>query len=107
MKTGRALLAVALLAGTLSACDAGDSPTGDSPNRASASEGDKALCVYISSLKVGELMSYGFAGLDRYATDGVLIGLTAVLNRNYFVEAVPKNAVLRRCRDIGVFNPKP
>lgn len=100
MKTGRALLAVALLAATLSACDAGGAVSaGDSPNRASASEGDKALCVYINWLKVGD--SASLRGLDRYATDGVLIGLAAVLNRNFRVEAVSKNAVLRRCRDIG------
>jgi hypothetical protein len=98
MKTRAAVLAVALLAGMLSACD-----PGDVPNRASASEGDKALCVYINSLKVGQNTLLGGryynSVLVENATDGVLIGLTYALGS--VTEAAAKNAVTRRCREIG------
>ena len=95
MKTRAAVLAVALLAGTLSACDAGDVP-----NRSSASEGDKTLCVWISSRQVGETTRM-LVRLVEGGTDGVLVGLVYTLLNNIYVEAAPKNAVLRRCREIG------
>lgn len=98
MKTRAAVLAVALLAGGLSACD--QLGTGSK-----ASEGDKALCVYISRLSVGERVVLAVRGeressLLNDATDGVLIGLVSSLNRT---ELTPNKRydVLTRCREIG------
>jgi len=98
VKTGRALLAVALLAATLSACVAGDSP-----NRASASESDKALCVYINTLKVGDQTFLGGryynSVLVENATDGVLIGMVYALEG--VMNLTPQNNIRARCREIG------
>ena len=101
MKTGRALLAVALLAGTLSACDAGDLP-----NRSSASEGDKALCIYIDRLKVGEPLILAARGVRESsllsdATDGVLIGVVSAAALNRTLESRDQTAIRTRCREIG------
>lgn len=99
MKTGRALLAVALLAGTLSACDAGALP-----NRASASEGDKALCVYISRLAVGDVVAAQSNRMDLVtpATDGVLIGMVSAVNLEWGgLKSSDQTAIRTRCREIG------
>lgn len=102
MKTRAAVLAVALLAGGLSACDQlgiGGSATGSS----SATEGDKALCVYVHSLKVGDPTFLGGryynSVLVENATDGVLIGLVYALGMD--VALTPQNNIRARCREIG------
>jgi hypothetical protein len=97
MKTSRALLALSLLAGLLSACNPLE--------RFSASEGDIALCVYLDRQSAGKVLSVP-DNLLAGATDGFIVGLvTSLLDEQVFIYNFSENtdfdSVLARCRKIG------